>query len=168
MRRTEVQNAHHCTTELDALMNLIVCITHEDQFQASVQGMAQIKRQQGDVIQQSLGKWSSIFTGHTWIINRKTPPHRDRGGFKAGFDYLSVLGTASSFITLRDINITAQYNPGTVVGVPGRVLVHEVSTWGKGDRICVAQWIRQRLLSKHGIQPINWPKVSGFNTRFGW
>jgi hypothetical protein len=97
----------------------------------------------------------TVFTGHTWIINRKTPPHRDRGGFKAGFDYLSVLGTASSMISLCDINITANYNPGTVVGIPGRVSVYEVTAWGKGNRICVAQWIRERLLKKHGVPKID-------------
>jgi hypothetical protein len=79
-----------------------------------------------------------------------------------------VLGTASSMISLRDINITANYNPGTVVGIPGRVLVHEATAWGKGNRICVAQWIREQLLKKHGVPKIDWPQVSGLSTRFGW
>jgi hypothetical protein len=144
-------------------MNLVVCATHEDQFQASVRGMAQIKQLNGDVVRDSLKKWPSIFTGHSWIINRKTPAHRDSGGFISGFDYLSIFGTASSIIKLWDINITAQYNPGTVVALPGKVLVHEVERWGEGDRVCVARWIRGRLLKMHGVTGIGWPKLADFS-----
>jgi hypothetical protein len=168
MKSTHTQQALHCTSDLEAFMNLIVCATHEDQFQASVQAMAQIKQLHGDVVQDSLNKWPSIFTGHSWIINRKTPAHRDSGGFISGFDYLSIFGTASSIIKLRDINITAQYNPGTVVALPGKVLVHEVEGWRGGNRVCVARWIRRRVLKTHGVADIAWPKIADFTTRFQW
>jgi hypothetical protein len=165
---SEVQEALHCTAALDELMNFIVYITHLAQYEASVQGMANVKAKEGNVIRESLSQWASIFTGQTWIINKKSPPHCDSSGFTAGFDYLTVLGTASSMLTLQDVNITAKYQPGTVVGLPGKALTHEVREWGEGDRICVANWIRKRLLIDHGANDVTWPQVTDITATFGW
>jgi hypothetical protein len=113
-------------------MAVIVWLTHKFQYQASVTALSSMRSFAGSDhqklshprIKDELNLWPSIFTGHTFIINRPTPIHRDSNGFKAGFDYLTVSGTAKATLSLPDLNGTCLYNPGTVVALAGRVFRH--------------------------------------------
>lgn len=150
-------------------MAVIVWLTHGLQYNASKAAIEQMKalantshqKFQHDQIKDQLQRWTSIFTGHTYIINRPTPVHRDSNGFKAGFDYLTVSGTAKAILTLPDINATCCYNPGTVVAIAGRVFRHAADridvdnhshdSFEGGDRVCIARWVRQQILQEFGL-----------------
>jgi hypothetical protein len=168
IRSKVASEAVRASEQLDRLINIIVYLTHPGQFNTSLAARTHLRAVGTSDVKYYLGLWKSIFTGHTWVLNRKIRPHRDGQGFKAGYDYLTVLGTAFSQLHLRDINVTLDYRPGTVVGLPGRVLTHEVKDWGDGDRICIARWLRKNLLLRRSIPGFDWPLVSSFMDRFGW
>jgi hypothetical protein len=120
-------------TALEKFMAVITWLTHGDQHKASTTALSTMRRLvntadekfQHSRLKEKLDLWPSIFSGVTLITNRATPLHRDTNGFKAGFDYLTVAGSARSILALPDINMTCEYNPGTVVAIAGRVLRHE-------------------------------------------
>jgi hypothetical protein len=140
------------TSKMEHFINALVWMLHESQFKASAAAQTAMKITVPDCrVKRSLETWPSIFTGHTWIMNRLTPPHRDKEGFNAGFDFLSVGGVAKAMLRVRDINMSCEYNPGTVVAIAGRVLSHEVTDIEVGDRIAIARWVRKAVLAKYGM-----------------
>lgn len=163
----EVQDAIEANASVDALMSAITWLTHPKQYNASVAALLGIKLlTRDDRLRKHLNMWTSIFSGYSFITNRPTALHRDSNGFKAGFDYLAVSGSAKSILILRDLNVECAYDPGTVVAIAGRVLRHAVEKKGPGDRICVARWVRERVLLKYGMgqnpEDLPWPKLSNF------
>jgi hypothetical protein len=147
-----VIKALNTTARIEYFVNALVWMLHGPQYRASIDAQEGIKTAVKDHrVHQALENWPSIFTGHTWIVNRTTPPHRDKGGFNGGFDFLSVGGTAKALMRVRDINVSCEYNPGTVVAIAGRVLSHEVCQVEDGDRIAVARWVRRAVLLKYGM-----------------
>jgi hypothetical protein len=165
--KKEVQDAIEASASVDALMCVITWLTHPAQYHASVAALKGIKLlNHEDRLCKHLDAWTSIFSGYTFVTNRPTALHRDTNGFKAGFDYLTVSGSAKSILTLPDLNVECAYDPGTVVAIAGRVLRHAVEKKGPGDRICVARWVRERVLLKYGMGPspedLPWPKLSYF------
>jgi hypothetical protein len=160
MAKPAIQSALSATTGVETIMNAIVFFTHPSQYHASVKAQENIKKDASDEhIHTHMDSWPSIFTGHTWVVNWTTPAHCDSQGFKPGFDYLSVSGSAKSKLILRDISLTLEYTPGCVVGLAGQVLTHQVNEWEEGDWVCVARWIRQNVLQGHGVNDITWPTI---------
>jgi hypothetical protein len=141
-------------------------LIHNDQYSALLKAIDKIKDTCTDKrVLSHLRKWPSIFTGVTWVVNRITPPHRDRNGFKAGFNFLLTGGDYSGELKLRDIGITFSYRPGCVFALAGRVLTHEVGSWSGKDRICMAHWTRERVLMEAGIDELNWATVQDLGSR---
>jgi hypothetical protein len=140
------------TGPTEHFINVLLWMLHGPQHEVSIFTQQAMKRSIKDPrVKESLNRWPSAFTGHTWILNRTTPPHRDSSGFNAGFDFLSVGGTARALLRVRDINLSCAYNPGTVVAIAGRVLTHEVCNIEEGDRVAVARWIRKAVILKYGM-----------------
>jgi hypothetical protein len=151
MHDVSVAEAHHITTKTETFIRAIVWLTHEHQYNASVSALDAICQSTNDKrIKNHLSSWPSIFSGHTWILNRSTPSHKDVKGFKSGYDYLSATGSAMADLSLPDIGITCTYNPGTLVALAGRVLSHKVDQVSEGNRISIARWVRSAILSRYG------------------
>jgi hypothetical protein len=151
MQDLSVRQAHHITIKAEAFIQALVWLTHRHQYHASTSAInAIVKTNMESRIQAHLASWPSIFSGHTWIINRSTPAHKDVKGFKSGYDYLSASGSALAELKLPDAGITCSYNPGTVVALAGRVMNHEVNQLSEGNRISVARWIRTAILTRFG------------------
>lgn len=166
MAQDGVEQALYRIAPTERLLNAILFLIHNDQYNASLKVINKIKKTCTDKrILSHLRNWPSVFTGVTCVVNRITPPHRDRNGFKAGFDFLLTGGDYSGELRLRDIGITFPYRPGCVVALAGRVLTHEVGSWSGKDRICMAHWIRERVFMKLGIDDLHWPTVQVLRSR---
>jgi hypothetical protein len=90
--------------------------------------------------------WPSIFTGIEVIVNRLTPPHRDKGGCPSHMDLLVSTGThKQASIDFCELGLSLSYSPGTMVALSGRVFLHEVMKWEEGERVCFAHFMKDAV-----------------------
>jgi hypothetical protein len=62
------------------------------------------------------------------------------------YDLLTCAGTyKDAELKVFDIGARFCYDPGTVVALAGKVLLHEVTEWTGGERICIARFIRDNV-----------------------
>ena len=54
----------------------------------------------------------------------------------------------------RDMDL--EYSSGTVVSFCGSILEHEVQTWGVGDRVCYAHFMRETVRNRLDAPPAGW------------
>jgi len=161
MLKPAVHSAIDRIQEHEALMNVILYLTHPLQYASSKDARAKIILSGPDHrVAEHLKTWNSLFSGMSWMINRQTPSHRDGSGYTAGFDFLSVAGVASSVLELPDLGLKLSYERGCVVGLAGKALSHEVASWMGGDRICCARWIRQQVFQDLNAVGVDWPTVA--------
>jgi hypothetical protein len=59
-------------------------------------------------------------------------------------------------ICIDDIGLDLKYSSGTVVGLCGSVLEHGVSSWGVGDRVCYAHFMRESVRERLEASPAGW------------
>lgn len=107
-----------------------------------------------DIAQQ----WQSVYTGIAVISNRTTPLHRDSKGRPEWYDCLfsySEIGTSPRLL-IADIGLDLQYSSGTVVGFCGSILQHGVESWGNGDRICFAHFMREAVRKRLEVGAAGW------------
>ena len=98
--------------------------------------------------------------GTPLIVNRLTPPHKDPGSALTHYDLLLSVGThKSARIQLHDVQASLSYHPGTAVLLCGRIILHEVSSWEGGERICLAHYVRDMVHDRLGLDRPDW--VSG-------
>jgi hypothetical protein len=125
------------------LLNAIVAMASPKLFDAGVQAITAVKDME---LHQNAEVWTSIYTGLSIIVNRQTPRHRDVGGALCHPDLLLSAGDHSgSKFLIPDISLTLEYNPGTVVILAGRVLSHAVPGPWEGNRICIAQYMKDKV-----------------------
>ena len=103
-------------------------------------------------------RWQSVYTGISVISNRITPSHRDRKGRPQWFDSLISYSDPSNGpqLLLNELGLELEYSSGTVVGLCGTVLKHEVRSWGDGDRVCYAHFMREEVRRKLGAPIAGW------------
>jgi hypothetical protein len=137
--------------DLNALMSLIA----PDLYDTGKASISMIQEEHEN--HPNLSKWSSIFTGISVIVNRKTPPHRDAGGCIEWYDLLVAAGTyRKAYLKLHDLRGRLLYNPGTVVAVCGKLFRHSVEDWSGGERICYAHYMRNNVIYRQGLQKPVW------------
>ena len=146
------------------LVDAILSITAKNQYLLASQAMNDIKH--GNILGRdhtNVFKWSSVFSGLQVIVNRITLPHHDSKSYITDYDLLVSAGThASAWLTLHDIRTRFSYNPGTVVLVCGRVLLHEVDDWNGSDRICIAHYTCQAIHCWLGITTHSWVDLNSY------
>jgi hypothetical protein len=137
--------------DLNALMSLIA----PDLYETGTASIALI--QADNEGHENVSRWSSIFTGIGVIVNRKTVPHRDKGGCIEWYDLLVASGTyENAYLDLHDLGGRLQYRPGTVVALCGKLLRHGIEDWTGGERICYAHYMRNNVLFRQGLQKATW------------
>ena len=104
------------------------------------------------------GNWQSVYTGISIISNRRTPSHRDSKGRPEWYDTLvSYSGPgARPLLSIKDLGLHLKYSSGTVVGLCGTILEHQVSSWGQGDRVCLAHFMRESVRERLGVAAAGW------------
>ncbi|KAI9441038.1 hypothetical protein BJY52DRAFT_1097806, partial [Lactarius psammicola] len=71
--------------------------------------------------------WTSVFNSVSVIYNRFTSPHRDGNSRRQWYDLLASIGCYQNCnLKLPGIGLSLEYGPGSVVGLLGGVLEHEV------------------------------------------
>lgn len=105
-----------------------------------------IQNQATNSLDQARLVWPSPFTAFSIISNRETELHRDHKGFAPFYDLLTTVGhyTHGRF-EVPAIGLRFGYDPGTIIGVCGKVLEHGVAEV-EGDRFCVVQYFHRKVL----------------------
>lgn len=76
-------------------------------------------------------------------------------------DLLVALGKyQEGIMTLPGLGVKLLYNPGTVVGISGRVLQHGVEC--DGERACLAYYMRDKVHERLGVRAPSWFNVDMF------
>lgn len=92
--------------------------------------------------------WASPFHCMQVIVNRETLNHRDTRGWAFGYDLLATFGRyTNGILDLPSIGLTCAYNPGTITGLMGKVLIHGVKPVN-GERFCFAQFVRPGVFAR--------------------
>ena len=104
--------------------------------------------------------WQSVYSGISVICNRITPYHRDSKGRPEWYDTLvSYSGpSACPLLSIEDIGLQLKYSSGTVVSLCGTILKHQVLSWGIGDRVCYAHFMRESVRKRLDVAPAGWVK----------
>ena len=104
-------------------------------------------------------EWQSVYTGIQTISNRITPPHRDSKGRPEWFDLLLSYcdkGASTPYFSVNDLSLKLKYSSGTVIAFCGTIFEHGVESWGAGDRVCSAHFMRESVRERLGVPPAGW------------
>jgi len=143
--------------ESNAVLSAILAVIHPQLYEA---GWQTIERLRGtpeiEDPEDLLSRWASVFSGVSVISNRYTPPHWDQGSRYNWYDLLATSGSYRNCnLKLLGLGITLGYGPGTVVGLVGKVLEHEVCSFD-GDRVCYAYFMRNNVHDWANVPASDW------------
>ena len=156
-----------------AILGAVLSLLHPraaKQGLAIMEGIAKgtIKNEATNSLDQARLLWSSPFTAFSVISNRETELHRDGKGFGPFYDLITTVGhyTGGRF-EVPGIGLCFRYDPGTIMGLCGKVLGHSVAAVD-GDRFCLVQFFHRKVLEGiHGDFAIHrggsdWMQVKDF------
>jgi hypothetical protein len=120
--------------------------------------MMLMKLRELDTTRDIAREWQSVYSGISIISNRKTPSHRDTKGRIEWYDTLLSFsnGSARPRLSIKDLGMELKYSSGTVVSFCGSILEHGVSSWGMGDRVCYAHFMRESVRARLDVPPAGW------------
>jgi hypothetical protein len=151
-----------------ALMGVFLNITHPNLYQARRQVYEKIVEdtavvKEGDAVLGVLQDWTSPFSGYGLISNCTTPLHWDNNSQGAWYDLLTTIGPYSqSTLLLKNLGLELQYNSGTMVALLGKLVRHG-TTEVEGNRICIAQYMRDNVHEHLGIKSPGWMHIDMYN-----
>lgn len=152
------------TCQFNLVCNAITSIISPALYSAGLSAISKV--QHGSVLANYypvVDSWTSAWSGCALIVNRTTPMHRDWGAAASAYDLLVSAGTQTVCnLHLPDIGSRLQYLPGTVVGICGRVLRHEVPGWLGGERICCAYFMKDAVHWRVGQKRPHWPYLTDY------
>lgn len=129
-------------SESNAILNAILAVIHPSLYRAGQETLIRLRQSPKIKRQDLLSQWSSVFSGVSIICNRITPAHRDSKSRHHWYDLLVSLGPyRDCSLSLPGLGMSLEYGPGTVVGLSGMMLEHEVCSF-KGERVCYAYYMR--------------------------
>lgn len=140
---------------VEEYVNAVLALTHPSLYDNAEQAMCQLRTISSHP--EITSDWTSVFTGIAVITNRTTPSHTDHGGRPSWYDTLLNLGTFSkATLDLPDLGAQFSYPPGTIINICGNILEHRVNSWGKGDRVCYAHFMRKKVLRRLKVDHATW------------
>jgi hypothetical protein len=148
------------SNNLERFLNLTLSLIHPELFQCGLEILQKLRQSEGTM--EIAKQWQSVYTGIAIISNRITPRHRDTNSKPEWFDLLiNYAGTdASPNLLINDLGLELQYSSGTVVGLCGMILEHEVPPWGDGDRVCCAHFMRESVRNHLKARDPGWVNQS--------
>jgi len=159
--------------ETSALIGAILSIIHPELYHSGQDTLLALARQptkvkEADLYVNLLQYWSSGFSGMSVISNQECPMHRDIQAVKPWYDILATFGDyKDGRMELPNLGICLKYNPGTVVGLAGRVVRHGVAHC-TGNRVCLAYYMRDTVHERAGIKAPGWMNASVYNRKATW
>jgi hypothetical protein len=140
----------------ERFLNLTLSLIHLELFKSGLLMLRKLRQLEGT---QGIAKeWQSVYNGISIISNRQTPFHRDSKGRPEWYNTLiNYSGTGGRpRLVLKDLGMDLEYLSGTVVGFCGSILQHGVGTWGNGDRVCYAHFMRESVRKCLDMPPAGW------------
>jgi hypothetical protein len=152
------------TYTMERFFNLTLSLIHPDLFFSGLQMLQKLR--ESEETKGIADKWQSVFSGINMIANRITQPHRDSKGRAEWYDllanYVDEDGGATPQFLIQDIGVNLEYSSGTVVGFHGSIFKHEVRSWGAGDRVCLAHFMREAVRNRLDVPPAGWVEQSSY------
>jgi Oxygenase domain of the 2OGFeDO superfamily len=146
------------TVGIDVICNAIMALIAPQQYDAGLVAVQLLK--DGAHLHSThpnLEHWTSVWSGFSIIVNRKTYVHRDLGAAPMDYDFLLSGGTHERcMLDVRDLGLRLSYLPGTGVAIAGKVLRHGVEVWDGGERICQARFMKDAVHDRLGQQRPDW------------
>jgi len=142
--------------DLEIFLNLTLSLINPGLFQT---GLEMLRRMRNlDDTRDIAQLWQSVHTGIAIICNRLTPCHRDSKGRPEWYDTLVSYSGPGALprLSIRDLGLHLRYSSGSVVAFCGTILEHQVSSWGGGERVCYAHFMRENVRERLGVQPAGW------------
>jgi hypothetical protein len=151
-----------CISQSNSILSAILAVIHPELYDAGRETFNRLRQNPEIQPQDVLLRWTSVFNGVSVIFNRLTPAHRDGNTRKQWYDLLVSLGSYRSCkLALPGLGISLEYGPGTVVGLLGATLEHEVPHF-EGERVCYAYFMRDSVHEWAGVQGKDWMSTSHY------
>lgn len=143
--------------ETNALLAGAISVMHPELYAVGREVMLTVARKartQGiEDMADVIGKWGSIFSAASVMLNRETPYHRDHNSPAEGFDLLATVGPyKEAWMSVPTLARRFLYNAGTVMAFSGHLLRHGVVRVDDEDRTCVAYYMREKVLGWAGME----------------
>ncbi|KAF8260299.1 hypothetical protein EI94DRAFT_1611517 [Lactarius quietus] len=140
-------------SQSNSILSAILAVIHLPLHKAGQKTFNQLRQRTNIQPQDVLRQWTSILNSIAVICNHLTPPHQDSESRRKWYDLLVTLGCYQNCnLELLGLGLSSKYGPGTVVGILGVTLEHEVPSFD-GERVCYAYFMRDNIHE--------WAKVSG-------
>jgi Oxygenase domain of the 2OGFeDO superfamily len=150
------------SSESNLITSAILAVIHPELHKAGRETLNRLRQYEEIQPQDVLRRWTSAFSGVSVIVNRLTPPHRDGYSRNQWYDLLVTLGRYEDCnLELPGLGLSLEYGPGTVVGLMGMVLEHEVTRF-KGERVCYAYWMRDVVHEWASVPGNSWMYASHY------
>ncbi|KZP23224.1 hypothetical protein FIBSPDRAFT_737838 [Athelia psychrophila] len=142
---------------MELLANAVTSVINPQLYLAGLQAANAVQTLQPTVL------WASVWSGIALIVNRETPCHRDTGGSVSMYDLLVSAGTHQAcHIDIHELGAEFLYLPGTMLALSGKALSHGVKTWGGGERICAAHFMKDGVHNRVGQARPGWPILDDY------
>lgn len=146
--------------ETSSLLSALLRVVHPEQYSMAKAAMAELEER--DDLHDLIQIWASVFNGCQVISNRETPFHRDNNSKAEWYDVLcSISPYENAAIELANVGLRFPYHSGVVFALCGRMLRHGVCK-AKGDRVCVAYYMRENVQHRIGSRFAGWSQQKHF------
>jgi hypothetical protein len=143
-------------TESNSVLSAILAVIHLMLHNSGRETFNWLRQHAEIQPQDVLHQWTSAFNGVAVIVNHTTPAHQDRKSRRQWYDLLVTLGRYQNCnLNLLGLGILLEYSPGTVVGLLGVTLEHEVPYF-EGERVCYAYFMRDSIHEWAGVSGYTW------------
>lgn len=143
-------------SESNSILSAILAVMHPELHEAGRETFNRLRQHAEIQPQDVFRKWTSVFNGVSVICNRTTPPHRDGNSRKQWYDLLASIGSYRNCnIELPGLGLSLEYGPGSIVGLSGGTLEHQVPPF-EGERVCYAYWMRDSVHEWAGVSGRSW------------
>jgi hypothetical protein len=145
--------------ESNAISSAILAVIHPRLYDAG-QGTLDVLRRSPEIERQDvLQLWNSVFSGISIIFDGTVSAHRDSQSRDLWFDLLATLGRYRGCkLNLPGVGLSLDYCPGTVVGLSGMILQHEVSGYD-GERVSYAHFMRDNVHDWANVASGDWMRT---------
>lgn len=156
--------------EMSAFVGAILSVIHPDLYESGIKSLEAIAekpehiRESEEDVLDILRIWGSPFNVLSVISNRECPFHRDVNARIPWYDILCSFGTyTGGRMELPGFGIRLAYDPGSMVGLAGRVVRHGVSE-AEGERVCLTYFMRDAVQEKLQVRAGHWMNVSKYES----
>lgn len=131
----------------ERLLNSVLLVVHPELWTSNMSASRRLESR----LPYPIPCWPTAYTGLDLIVNRITEPHTDTGGAITFYDHLLSLGIDhNATLKLDDFDAELAYSEGTSVFLTGKVLMHSVPAWSRGERVVVAHYSKDDVLDRLG------------------